>query len=148
MRDVLSEIERALKARGWSARYASELAVSNPDLIRNIRRGQVPSVERLRALCEVLGLEFYVGAPRDAQTLDERRLELAVETAERALAAGGHKLSHAEKARFLAGVYALIGEEQASVNARRISQLITMVSRPGRARERANARGREDGPRD
>ena len=33
-------------------------------MIRDMRRGHVPSVERLRSLCEVLGLEFYVGPPR------------------------------------------------------------------------------------
>ena len=29
-----------------------------------MRRGHIPSVKRLRSLCEVLGLEFYVGPPR------------------------------------------------------------------------------------
>ena len=33
-------------------------------MIRDMRRGHVPSVERLRSLCEVLDLEFYVGQRR------------------------------------------------------------------------------------
>ena len=67
MDDLLREIERAARARGWSARRASMEAVGTPELIRDMRRGRVPSVERIRALCEVLNLEFYVG-PREART--------------------------------------------------------------------------------
>ena len=33
-------------------------------MIRDMRRGHVPSVQRLRSLCEVLDLEFFVGPPR------------------------------------------------------------------------------------
>ena len=43
---------------------ASRKAVGNPYLIRNMRRGGWPSVENLQALCQVLGLEFYIGPPR------------------------------------------------------------------------------------
>ena len=39
-------------------------------MIRDMRRGHVPSVERLRSLCEILDLEFFVG-PRRMQK-DER----------------------------------------------------------------------------
>ena len=40
-------------------------AQGTPEMIRDMRRGHVPSVERLRSLCAVLDLEFYVG-PRQA----------------------------------------------------------------------------------
>ena len=33
-------------------------------MIRDMQRGHVRSVERLPSLCEVLGLEFYIGPPR------------------------------------------------------------------------------------
>ena len=87
MCEWLPVIERALQARGWSARHASMEAVDNANLISNMRRGKVPSVDRFRALCEVLGLEFYVGPPRAGRLLEEERLGVAVELAERALAA-------------------------------------------------------------
>ena len=62
--DILREIDAALERQGISARAASIRAQGAPEMIRDMRRGHVPSVERLRSLCEVLGLEFYVGPPR------------------------------------------------------------------------------------
>ena len=104
-------------------------AIGNPEMVRGMRRGRPPSVDRLRALCEVLDLEFYVGPRRDPDPLDERRLELAVETAERGLAASGQTLSHADKARFFVAVYQLIGEDQAPANAARVRQMLRMITK-------------------
>ena len=132
MRELLNEIERAVRERGWSARQASMEAVGSPELITNMRRGRVPSVERVQALCEVLGLEFYVGPPREGLLLDEDRLALAVETAERGLAASDEELSHAEKARFLIAVYQLIGATQAPANAARVREIIDVIRRTRR----------------
>ena len=64
MEDIIRTVDLALESRGISARAASIRAQGAPELIRDMRRGHVPSVVRLRALCEVLGLEFYVGPPR------------------------------------------------------------------------------------
>ena len=64
MSDILAVIERALRDKHMSARRASIDAVGTPDLIREMRRGRAPSVDRLRALCEVLDLEFYIGPKR------------------------------------------------------------------------------------
>ena len=137
MQDLLAEIERALEERGMSARQASMEAIGNPDMVRGLRRGRPPTVDRLRAICEVLDLEFYVGRRRAPDPLDERRLELAVETAERGLAASGRTLSHPDKARFFVAVYQLIGEEHAPANAARVRQVLRMVSGrdPGRESE-------------
>ena len=33
-----------------------------------IKTGRVPSVERVRLLCQALGLEFYIGPPRESST--------------------------------------------------------------------------------
>ena len=60
-KDLLAIINQALNRQGISAREASIRATGTPELIRNMRRGSVPSVERFRALCKVLKLEFYVG---------------------------------------------------------------------------------------
>ena len=62
--DILREIDAALERLGLSARAASIRAQGTPEMIRDMRRGHVPSVERLRSLCEVLDLEFFVGPRR------------------------------------------------------------------------------------
>ena len=49
MEDLLQLVNAALRTRRWSARQASIAAVGNDQLIRNMRRGQVPSVEKFRA---------------------------------------------------------------------------------------------------
>ena len=69
--DILREIDAALERLGISARAASIRAQGAPETIRDMRRGHVPSVERLRSICEVLGLEFYVGPPRWRRAEDE-----------------------------------------------------------------------------
>ena len=61
---LLKIIDQALNKQGISARQASILATGGPELIRGMRRGSIPSVERIRALCEVLKLEFYIGPMR------------------------------------------------------------------------------------
>lgn len=63
--EFLAIAKSRLDASGTSAAAASTLAVGNHYLIRNMeRRRRWPSVDSLRALCGVLGLEFYVGPPR------------------------------------------------------------------------------------
>ena len=100
MRELLTTIEQAVRERGWSARQASMEAVGSPELISNMRRGRVPSVDRFRALCRVLGLEFYVGRPREAVEVDEQRLELALEAAERGLSmSSGREMDFPDKAQ-------------------------------------------------
>ena len=70
MEDILREIDAALRRHGISARAASIRAHGSPELIRDMRRGHVPSVERLRSLCEALDLEFYVGPSRELEGHD------------------------------------------------------------------------------
>ena len=138
MRELLSEIERARRARGWTARQASLKAVGTPELIRDMRRGRVPSVERFRALCEVLGLEFYVGAQRPAGAVDPGRLERALETADRGLATSGREMDHADRARVVAAIYDLIGDKHEPASAQRVIDLIEAIadSRGGDAHRR------------
>ena len=64
-------------------------AVGSPELIRDMRRGYITSVERFRTLCEVLDLEFYAGRRREEVPVDEDRLAVALETAEKGLEGGG-----------------------------------------------------------
>ena len=114
-------------------------AVGTPELIRDMRRGRVPSVERFRALCDVLGLEFYVGRPRITGLLNRRPLEDAIEIVEKALAAAGTKVRPADKASLVYALYALLlrdGSAQARselelqvVEAARVGQLGSYVRR-------------------
>ena len=74
MEDILREIDVALERLGISARAASIRANSSPETIRDMRRGHIPSVSKLRSLCETLGLEFYVGRPRRPRHDDDEGL--------------------------------------------------------------------------
>ena len=129
MRELLSEIERAVKARGWSARQASMHAVGTPGVIDDMRRGRVPSVERVKKLCQALDLEFYVGPPRDGGYVDAVRLSRALETTERALASTGRRLSHMDKAHAVSAVYELMSRERRQASETRIAQLIATVAK-------------------
>ena len=112
MDDLVEEVNRALRVSGWSARRASLEAVGSPELIRDLRRGYVTSVDKFRTLCTVLGLEFYVGPPRQVGAVDEQRLEAAVEATELALEEGDVPvdLDPRDKARVVASVYGLLGD--------------------------------------
>ena len=128
MDDLVAAINAALRKRGWSARHASVEAVGNEEFIRNLRRGSAPAIDRFRALCDVLDLEFYVGPRRQYASVDERRLEVAVETTERALESTAVALAPAEKARAFVAIYELIGEEETPANAERIERLLQVIS--------------------
>ncbi len=103
-------------------------AIGSPELITNMRRGRVPSVERFRALCEVLDLEFYAGPRRESPDVDEERLVMALEAAERGLATSPGELDLPEKARLVAAVYQLIGPERGPADAARLRRMIALVA--------------------
>ena len=54
----------ALARSGRAGRDVSTAAVGHESAIRSIKRGMDVRTSTLRALCEELGLEFYVGPPR------------------------------------------------------------------------------------
>ena len=126
-------IDEALKRRGWSARRASIEATGAAHLVARIRRGQDPSVSRLLALCDVLGLECYVGPPRSVAgaDLDVGRLALALE----ALTAGfpdvDARLTLSDRAQLLAGIYAVIDERDSPASAARVRELVAIARRFG-----------------
>lgn len=139
MDDLLEVINQALRARGWSARHASLEAVGSDQLVRNLRRGRVPSVERFRALCEVLGLEFYVGPPRDVGTVDQNRLMDALETTEDALKDRKLELQSRDKAALIAAAYELIGQERSVANAEQVKRLVGAVTAGSRSPGRSDS---------
>ena len=144
MRELLQTIEEALKARGWSARQASMAAVGSPQLISNMRRGRVPSVDRVQALCDTLGIECYIGPPREGLEVDEQRLALALEATERGLSMSRRTMDAKEKAELAAAVYVLIGNERGPANAARVGRLISMVAGSGPERVVRMARGDQE----
>ena len=140
MRELLSEFERAMRARGLSASQASMQAVGSKELIREMRRGRVPSVERVKALCDVLDLEFYIGARRRPAPVDADRLERALEAADHGLGLAGRTMDYPSKARFVSAIYDLIGEDDAAAkNAERILHLIEAMSDSRLSEERTEA---------
>jgi hypothetical protein len=73
MDELLKAIEEALEKRGISASAASQAAVGNPSLIKNLRLSTASKerrhpFENIQALADVLGLEVYVGPPRPQPT--------------------------------------------------------------------------------
>lgn len=62
---ILTAVEDALRKRSVSARRASLDVVGNDGLIRDLRAGRLPGVDRLEALFDYLDLEFYLGPRRD-----------------------------------------------------------------------------------
>ena len=128
MEDLVAQINRALRDRGWSARKASTEAVGSPELIRDIRRGHLPSVERLRALCLVLDIDFYIGPKREWGSIDERRLEDAIESTEQALEANDISLKPPAKARVVASIYELLDRDREPATAARVERLIEALS--------------------
>ena len=129
MREMLNEIERAIRVSGLTPSQVSLRAVGSKELIFEMRRGRVPSVERFKALCDVLDLEFYVGPRRRVPPVDAVRLERAIEAADHGLGLAARSMDSASKARFVAAIYDLLGEDDAAArNAERILQLIEAVS--------------------
>ena len=133
MQSLLELIEEILAERGWSARQASIEATGSPGLIMDMRRGRVPSVERLQALCEVLGLEFYVGRPRTVRgaDLDVERLTLALEALTDGFPDAERSLPVHDRAQLLVAVYALLGEPDVAVGAARVRELLAIARRFG-----------------
>ena len=89
-------------------------------------------MERLRALCDVLGLDFYIGPRRRADAFDERRLREAIASTERTLRNHRIALEREAKADAVAAVYDLLDRERAPATAERVKQLIDAIGRaPG-----------------
>ena len=128
MDDLIAEVNRALRARGWSAQHASRRLGGSPEFIRNLRRGHVTSIEKFRNLCEILDLEFYVGPKREPGTVDERRLEQTIATLERVLLETGYVLEPEDKASALAALYALPLDQRSPAAAVRVKTSLSAMT--------------------
>lgn len=61
---IRAVVDQALLDQKVSARQASMAVVGHDGLIRDIRAGRLPSIDRVEALFEFLGLEAYFGPKR------------------------------------------------------------------------------------
>lgn len=145
MDDIIVTINRALREQRYSASKAS-LEAGSPDLIRNIRRGRMPSVERLRALCEVLDLDFYVGPRRPPGAVDVPRLREAIASTERTVGAHGLALAVDARADAIAAVYDLLDRERAPATAMRVKELIEALGRVSASEESSAERSDPESP--
>ena len=65
--DFAEAIRRRLAERGQS-QYRAALSGGLPqDAIRSVLRVHVPRLSRVEQICRALGLELYIGSPRDVQ---------------------------------------------------------------------------------
>ena len=133
MRELLELIDEVLAERRWSARQASIEAVGTPNVIMNMRRGRVPSIHRLRALCDVLGLEFYIGRSRTVPgaEFDVERLALTLDAVAAGFPDADRRLSVHDRAQLLVAVYSLLAGSDARASAARVRELIAIARRFG-----------------
>lgn len=61
-------VTECLEKSGRAAATVSKAVVGHDGLIRDIKKGNVPTADRVKALCAELGIEFYIGPPRNGLT--------------------------------------------------------------------------------
>ena len=89
--DLVGLIEEGCRRLNLTETELSQAVVGHNTLVSDMRRGRSPSVKRLEKVCEALGLEFYVGPPREldleraAQGINEARARWREERAQDAL---------------------------------------------------------------
>ncbi len=128
MDDLIAEVNRALRARGWSAQHASRQLGGSPEFIRNLRRGYFTSLAKFRNLCEILELEFYVGPKREPGAIDERRLEQAIATLERVLVESDFVLDPEDKASAVAALYAFNLDDPSPATTTRVKRILSAMT--------------------
>ena len=87
--ELIATVERAVNLAGGKPYPIERRAGLPEDSIRNILKGREPGVFRMSRVCSALGLEFYIGPPR------EDLLALTESTASYASPSGGAS-RHAE----------------------------------------------------
>ena len=70
---LLDLIENRCRALGLTEVELSQAVAGHRTLVTDIRRGRSPNGERLQKICDALGLEFYIGPPRDIAGLPDPR---------------------------------------------------------------------------
>lgn len=73
--EIIAAIRRELDRRGITAYRAAISAGLPENAIRYVLEGRDSKTSRLSAICSALGLEFYIGPPRDQQVVIEQMAE-------------------------------------------------------------------------
>jgi len=98
--EIYALIEAQRKKLGLSQAEVSKRAFNRTDTsaIQNLKRGSSPSVEKVEALCEALGLEFYIGPKRGEPEVGQAGLDYEhfaeVPRFDADLAAGSGRVNH------------------------------------------------------
>ena len=66
--DIAKIFRDELARRGRTAANVSKEATGQKDAIKQILDGHVPSINRAEKIAQALGLEFYIGPPREAKS--------------------------------------------------------------------------------
>ena len=85
LEDFSALVRRRLDETGLSQYRAALASGLPPDAIRSVLEGHVPRLDRVASICEALGLEFYIGPPREEQASISPEVEEATENLNRAL---------------------------------------------------------------
>lgn len=86
MRHTTAELLELIEARraelGWSQVDVGRKAFGKADnsVISNMKRGSSPTYDRLAAICDAMGLEFYIGKPRGSVAHSNELSENAAES--------------------------------------------------------------------
>ena len=72
---LVALIKDRCRRRNLTEAEFSQAVAGHGTVIADIRRGRTPSAKRLEKICEVLGLDFYVGPPREAESIPPKIAE-------------------------------------------------------------------------
>ena len=133
MKEFVELVDRVLVERGWSARQVSIEAFGTPNVIDNMRRGRMPSMQRVRTLCDHLGLECYIGRRRvvDDPGIHIERLAAALDAVRLDFPKVEELLSSYDRAALVAAIYALVDEDDVHRDQRQIREVIAIARRFG-----------------
>ena len=73
---LVALIKDRCRRRNLTEAEFSQAVAGHGTVIADIRRGRTPSAKRLEKICEVLGLDFYVGPPREAESIPPKIAEV------------------------------------------------------------------------
>lgn len=118
-RKVLYDVVEARRRElGLTQSQVGERVTGRADtsVVQHLRRGAAPSFERVSAICTALGLELYVGPPRDARSaVDAGVLEICIQALEEELRQAGLILPAGRKAKAIAALYELTADNDGNI---------------------------------
>ena len=132
LKEITECIHWGLENKGLSASRASSLALGESGAIHRIMQGHMPSVERLKKLCDFLGIEFSLKAGKHAISNDlhinETLLSDVIDAVETHLKNANLELSPSNKARLICTLYEMAISNHNVLNQQNVTQLVRLVA--------------------